>query len=642
MQEWPATTKILTRPRFVPLRYRFIAVTSFLLTVLLGIIAFIVGLNQSHVIRINMEKRGLAVAQSLAATSKASLATYNYIALEQTVNQALEDPEVVYVIIHDKEGRVAGYSGRPDLQGEVLEDPVSRQATSEGKNQLIQESSWGPDGMSVLDIAVAAYIPGSNYRWGTVRVGLSLGAIYQQIRKMSVIIGAIGLVALSIGVAVSFWAAAGVTRPLGVLVEATVQAAQGNLEQDVRIQTRDEVGILASNFNEMIREIRTQRDQLEEQLSEIRRLQQYTEKLLTTMSDGLISVDRAGEVATINPAACEMLGIQKIAALGRHMAALFGDNRPLLEYLEEMLHNPLGNTQREIHLHGIQKVQVILAEASAILDNADRIEELIVNLHDVTELKRLEAEMRQSERLAALGTLAAGMAHEIRNPLSAIKTFVQLLPRKHDNPGFLEKFNRTVPRELDRINNLIEELLQLARKPRYRFQVLSVEGLIRECAELFEEELRTRKIALRLDFFPNPLPNFRADPVQFLKALQNLFVNAIHAMPGGGAFRITAIWQQDSPFAGNVASDQNGWIKLTFEDTGVGIATENLKHILNPFFTTKDSGTGLGLAITHKVITEHGGFMEVASREGEGTAFSVYLPALKEGVSAGPRIAYVV
>lgn len=116
-----------------------------------------------------------------------------------------------------------------------------------------------------------------------------------------------------------------------------------------------------------------------------------------------------------------------------------------------------------------------------------------------------------------------------------------------------------------------------------------------------------------------------------MKALQNLFMNAIHAMPGGGVFHVSAIWQEENPLAKNISSDQKGWIKVTFKDTGIGIPEESLKNIWNPFFTTKDSGTGLGLAISHKVITEHAGHMDVTSREGAGTVFFIFLPALKDG-----------
>ncbi len=231
-----------------------------------------------------------------------------------------------------------------------------------------------------------------------------------------------------------------------------VEAAQGNLSQNIDVETGDEVEILASNFSTMMREILAQRQQLESQLSEIKRLQAYTQRLLTTMSDGLLSVDKGGNIAAINPAACRMLGISDGVSKDCNASMIFEQAPMVLSYVEEVLQDPKGRTQQELRIgHGSEE-QIILANSSLLADDAGRPLEVITNLHDITELKRLEVRIRQAERLAALGTLAAGMAHEIRNPLSAIKTFVQLLPRKVSKPDFLEKFQRTVPRELDRIN----------------------------------------------------------------------------------------------------------------------------------------------------------------------------------------------
>jgi len=628
--EWSRKIKIPRKPHFIPLRYRFILLSSLLLITLLGAIALIVGLHQSRVIRSNLDKRGLAVANSLAATSKAALATYNYIALEQTVNQALQDPDSVYVIIHDKEGRVAGYSGRPDLQGKLLEDQFTVNAISESRQPLIQRGIWGDNNIPVVDVSVPVFLPGSDYRWGTVRVALSLQSMYQQIRQIQLIIGLIGLVALALGVLLSFWAARRITRPLGVLMEATVQAAQGNFDQKVEIKTRDEVEVLAINFSMMIREIIAQKDQLEMQLKHIKRLQRYTEQLLTTMNDGLLSVDRTGKVATINPAASEMLGFSRRLEQDLSIRELLDTTPELLRYIDEMLRNPRARSQQEIHINGGEDQQVILAGSSQLTDTEGNLLEVIVNLHDVTELKKLESRVRQTERLAALGTLAAGMAHEIRNPLSAIKTFVQLLPRKLEKPGFLEKFQRTVPRELDRINRLIEDLLQLAKEPKYHFDSVDVGFLVKQCIELFEETLKNSQVRCRTELLSDRSLLVWADTDQLTKAFYNLFQNAVQAMPNGGELAIEASWQEVIPFESQISPNQRGWIRTCFRDTGMGIPADNIKSIFNPFFTTKDTGTGLGLAITHKVISEHGGHLEVSSRFGEGSCFMVYLPALKE------------
>ncbi|MFW6324102.1 MAG: two-component system sensor histidine kinase NtrB, partial [Desulfovibrionales bacterium] len=249
--------------------------------------------------------------------------------------------------------------------------------------------------------------------------------------------------------------------------------------------------------------------------------------------------------------------------------------------------------------------------------------EIILTMHDVTELKNLETRVRQSERLAALGTLAAGLAHEIRNPLSAIKTFVQLLPRKKDKPEFLAKFDRTVPREITRINSLVEDLLVLSRIPKYRFENASLPILLRDILELHERTIAAQKIVVSCEF-DDSLPSVWGDPDQLVKALQNLIQNSIQAMADGGELCIRAFFSRRYP------TDQkppgSGWVVLIFEDTGTGIGDADLKNIFNPFFTTKETGTGLGLAITHKVISEHKGTIRAENRNGPGARFILALP----------------
>ena len=625
----PSSQSFLTKRRFIPLRYRFILLASCLLILLLGTLGSILITHQSRLIQEQLERRGLAVAQSLAATSKASLATYNYIALEQTANQTQkDDPDMVYVVIHDKEGRVAGYSTRPDLQGTFLKDEISQLALS-SEQPLTQVAKWGPESLAVMDIAAPVFIPGSDHRWGTCRVALTLQPMYEQIRQTQMIIAGIGCVALLLGILLANWAARRITRPLGRLVNATVEAAQGNLSQRIDVSTGDEVEILASNFSTMMGEILAQQQQLELQLAEIKRLQLYTEKLLTTMSDGLLSVDKGGNIAAINPAACKILGIPQAGVEALSASVLLEHTPGVLSYVEELLRDPQGGAQQELRISQGSEDQIILANSSLLTDSEGQPLEVITNLHDITELKRLEGRIRQSERLAALGTLAAGMAHEIRNPLSAIKTFVQLLPRKMGKPDFLEKFHRTVPRELERINRLIEDLLELSRTPRYHLSPLTLQPLLRDLLEFFEPELESNKIHC-VTSLASDLPHILADADQLIKAFQNLFRNAIQAMPNGGQLTVEGHCEAGGSLDRPLSANQDGWVSLTFADTGVGIPVETTKSIFNPFFTTKDRGTGLGLAITHKVITEHGGQIEVYSRVGEGSSFIIHLPVYRE------------
>jgi PAS domain S-box-containing protein len=634
MDQGPRKTSIWRKPRYIPLQYRFIAFSTILLVVLLGTIILVVTRQQSRIIKNQVELRGLAVAQSLAATSKADLLTYNYIALTQSANQSAQDPDLTYVIIHDKEGRVAAYSGRADLQGKFLQDPLTLAAVGV-PYPVVQSTFLEEPRVPILDIAVPVSVPGSDRIWGTIRAGVSLTSMYSQIRRVQWTIALIGLAALVPAVLACVWLARRITNPLAQLVNATIVAAEGNLDQEIQIVTGDEVEVLADNFSAMIGKILAQGQHVERQLLEITQLQRYLNKLLTTMSDGLLSVDMEGEVNTMNPAAHVMLGVTTDqTATDRSINRMLGHLHELHAYLQNALESPYSARQRELHLPISKEAKTFIVASSVLPDSHGNPSQLIINLHDITDLKKLEARMRQTERLAGLGTLAAGMAHEIRNPLSAIKTFVQLLPRKLDKPSFLEKFHRTVPREVERINRLIEDLLELARAPRYEFEIVDIGSLVEQALEIFEEHLRENNIHCHIDL-PDNLPLVWVDPDQLAKAFNNLILNAIQAMTDGGQLTIHA---DSLPCARSTpvtnardSAEETGqsWLSLVFQDTGTGISSEDLKSIFNPFFTTKDTGTGLGLAITHKVIIEHSGEIEVESTVGMGSRFIIRLPALE-------------
>lgn len=613
------------RARFIPLHLRFILTTSMMLIVLLGTLAVVIGFLQSRTIRRQLEARGLSIAQSLAATSLENLLTYNYIALERSANQAALDPDVLSVIFHDKEGRVAGYSGRPDLQNRFLQDEVSRRVI-QTQSPLIQEISLEAGKNRGVEIALPVYPPDVGSPWGFVRVRLSLEPMVRQITQIQWIILIVGALALAFGTLLSILSARRITRPLGNLVAATREAARGNLDLNLKVRTGDEVEVLASNFDVMIKEIIAHRKLLETQLIEIQRLQEYLTKLLTTMSDGLVTVDRQGRINTMNPAAATLLGLHEIAPGGENNPHLSLEAFPeLQETIARIDKNPEDHLPRQIQINVDGENHTLLISASILRDTSDRAEEIILNLHDISDLKKLEASVRQAERLAALGTLAAGMAHEIRNPLSSIKTFVQLLPRKVAKVGFLEKFQRTVPRELNRINDLVEDLLDLARTPKFQFRNTSVPSLLKQTVETLDQEMQMVPIRCRLDI-AGDLPTIEADADQLAKAFANLTRNAVQSMPGGGKLDIMASISEPPSTQSARALDSSQEIIIVFQDNGSGILSDDMKNIFNPFFTTKDKGTGLGLAITHKVISEHGGRIEVQSRSDRGSRFIVYLP----------------
>ncbi len=606
----------LKKSRFVPLRYRFILITSIMLLLLLTTLALVLGILQKQTLRKRIEKQGLIIAKNLAAISVDHLITYNYVALEKLANQAVNNPDIIYVIIHDKEGRVAGYSRRPDLQNKVLTDTLSLSAV-EAADPLVAVHTPESGSSPVMDVAVPVLLPGSRDRWGTIRVCLSLELMYQQFRQTILSILLLGAVALTIGILMSNWVAQRVTRPLETLVKASVEASRGNLNPDISIHTRDEVEILASNFSYMIQEILTQKQQLEHQLKEIKHLQQYAEKILATMSDGLLAIDMDGFVTAVNPAARHILDIAGDDVVkGCHVSTLIHPESRFAAFLSQSLDHQSNGIPCEIHLKKGEKNRMLLVGASLLDSDKKTPRQMIFNLHDITQLKELETEIRQNQRLADLGTLAAGMAHEIRNPLSAIKTFVALLPQKIKKPGFLDKFQTTVQREINRLNALIEELLELARPPKYNFKPASIVQLIEQSIDLMEADMNERGIEIKQSF-SGDLPPVMADADQLEKVFINLIQNSAQAMPHGGDISIRAELKDAQVF-------------ITFKDTGPGFSQELAANIFNPFFTTKASGTGLGLAISHKVICEHKGQINAISRDGQGACFSICIPALQD------------
>jgi len=247
----------------------------------------------------------------------------------------------------------------------------------------------------------------------------------------------------------------------------------------------------------------------------------------------------------------------------------------------------------------------------------------IENARLVEELRQSRAEVMRADRLGRLGTLAAGLAHEINNPLVAIRTFLTLAPSKRavDDPEFWGPYHQLACREVDRIGGLVATMSRLARDPQRgapREQCDAAE-LAREAITLLQREAQRARVEIAVDASPET-PKLVASRDQIHQVLLNLVLNAIQATPPGGKVTVTTA-ADDGADGPRVA--------IEVRDTGVGVPEEDLERIFDPFFTTKDpdQGTGLGLMICHRIVTDHGGTIDVQSRAGQGSCFRVRLPA---------------
>ncbi len=227
------------------------------------------------------------------------------------------------------------------------------------------------------------------------------------------------------------------------------------------------------------------------------------------------------------------------------------------------------------------------------------------------ENKLLKQELERSERLKTASTLALGLAHEIRNPLTTIRTFAEFLPEKYKDEEFVNKFSKLIPSEVERINSIIKQLLNYSKPTPPSFCERNVHQLIKEILEFLNSQFLRKRIQVNLHD-GNIAQLIRIDPNQIKQALLNIFLNAIDAMPNGGILDIGVSIEE--------------YLKIRITDTGYGIPEEDIKRIFDPFFSSKDTGTGLGLAITSQIIKNNNGFIEVESTVGKGTTFIVKLP----------------
>ncbi len=239
------------------------------------------------------------------------------------------------------------------------------------------------------------------------------------------------------------------------------------------------------------------------------------------------------------------------------------------------------------------------------------------------ELKDSQTILRRADRLSSLGLLTAGLAHEIRNPLVAIRTFTQLLPERYDDAEFREGFQGLALKEVDRICGLINDLLSFARPSKPNVAPENVNDVVDNIARILETQAKEKNVEV-MRTFANDLPNVWIDREQMKQVFMNLILNAIQAMKDGGSIII-----RTSLSARNDGELVREYVQVEIRDTGIGIPQENLEQIFDPFFTSKDEGSGLGLAVSHQIVKEHGGFLTVESTVAKGTSFFVHVPVDK-------------
>ncbi len=351
------------------------------------------------------------------------------------------------------------------------------------------------------------------------------------------------------------------------------------------------------------------------------------ESVLAGLPDAVIAVDETLRVIFWNAAAEELTERSARRTAGRGLKEIFAPDASVVRRLDETLATGESRSEPEALLerpdHRTVPVSIVTAPLFA-RDSA--VEGAVAVLRDLSRIRQLEAEVRRGETLAAAGRMAVGLAHEIRNPLGAIRGAVQLLGRELAPDSSLHEYTRVLLTEVDRVNRIIEMLLDLARPASVRPVPLNAHQLLERVALLTEETARERRISLVRRYDPS-LPPILGDEDRLVQVFHNLVRNAVEAMPGGGTLTLATRVSLD-PLFGKMdhGGGPRGMVEVQVLDEGPGIPAEARARIFDPFFTTKERGLGLGLAICHQVLEQHRGAIQIQSAPGRGTTVTCFLP----------------
>ncbi len=362
----------------------------------------------------------------------------------------------------------------------------------------------------------------------------------------------------------------------------------------------------------------------------------YNETLLQNLTSGVIAAGTDGRITVFNNEAGQITGLDRQEMLACSLNALPLD---LAEPLVATLTTGESQQDQELSLDA-GNAEVIIRTSTSIFHGQDgQVLGALMVLTDVTAIKRLELQIRRSDRLASLGTLSAGMAHEIKNPLVSLKTFAQLLPERYQDSDFRDTFSNLIGHEIDRIDSLVNQLLRFARPAKPILKPLHAHEILEKALTLVGHRLYQKDIKLER-LWQADVDTIRGDADQLEQVFLNFFLNAMDAMKTQGELSVTTEIKADEHWVnprayGNRENTGNGngevpeALLISIRDTGEGIRAEDIPHVFDPFFTTKDYGTGLGLSVVHGIVQEHGGQIEVESELQKGTVFHILLPLVR-------------
>jgi PAS domain S-box-containing protein len=597
-----------------------------------------------------LKKWGKSLARSLADNACNTVQTRDYATLKSYLYGLMNYKEIIYSVIIDKSGSILAIEDpRSMLTSKILDQSLNLTA---GKVETIP----APDGTVYYNIVEPILIANkaeleskeihfdpmervvselnnsrsnnANQRLGAIILGISLEEMNIKLDRMRNKAIYIAFLSTLVVFAFVFWGVGRLTKPIKDLDQATRKVAQGDLNHAVEINRIDELGRLAHSFNDMILKLKESQQEIEnythtlenkvaERTHELQVSEQKYRTLFEHAGTAVALVDEDGNFQMVN---------NRYEILSGYSGKELVQKKSLAEFLSpEDCQKIRGLCINKKNFDSFQ-LPIIhectffdqdrhLKKVNLTISQIPGDKNLLVSIVDVTELRELQKRLARSAQLATLGELSAAVAHEIRNPLVAIKTSVGILKNTLNLVGEDEELMNIISEESMRLNKIVDDFLKFARPNEPQFINADINILIQETFLLLKSRLNGIHTHLQLN---DRLPLISSDPDQIKQVLMNILINAIEAMPRGGSLAVATQF--------HLNKTKHPCIEIKIKDSGMGILETDIKKIFQPFFSTKKNGIGMGLAVCERIIQNHDGTIQVESQYGKGTQFTVVLP----------------
>jgi two-component system sensor histidine kinase HydH len=561
--------------------------------VLLPVVIFItvenINRQQEKSIQLLLGK-GAALIRSFEAGTRTGMMGMQWgeFQLQQLLSETAQQPDIVYLMVTDDTGKILA-DNIPDQIGTVYGSHLNLKEIARSDSLRWRQLS-GPDGKNVFEVYRKFTPTGSRRGRGMMQGHMRMMGRQSQ---------------------PSWQANKNISDSPQIIF---VGLDMGPIEEAHRADVRHAVlmgailllvGFAGFTLLFMVQSYRSTRASLS-------RIKAFSDNVVENLPIGLLALDHQGKVAAFNNSAESILKLSARQVIGEEAGRILP-----VELLEEINNskNQDGIIEKEIECKTIEgKIVPLEIGASSLKDENNLFIGNILLFKDLTEVRALRKEVARSQRLASVGRLAAGVAHEIRNPLSSIKGFATYFKERYPDKPEDQQTASIMIQEVDRLNRVVGQLLEFARPISVKPRRISLQALLKDSLKLIEDRAAEKDISIHTQNDVQ-VDEVWGDPDRINQILLNLYLNAIDAMESGGELKV------------GLSSEGNGrQFIISVSDTGCGISAQNLSQIFDPYFTTKSSGTGLGLAIAHNAIEAMGGRIKVKSDPGKGTTFMITIP----------------